>query len=97
MFVDAGRVVRNSDANDPGLRITPGAGIRVFTPLGPVRLDMAYNAYGAESGPLFSRTCAFRPEELTCTDLEAELKEFTPIRTGLLRNLRVTFSIGQAF
>ncbi len=96
LFVDAGRVRGTSDADDPGLRITPGAGVRVFTPLGPLRLDMAYNTYRPET-VLLSRTCAFRPEELTCTDLEAELDEFTATRTGLLRNFRVNFSIGQAF
>ena len=97
LFVDAGRVGGGSDADDPGLRITPGAGVRVFTPLGPVRLDMAYNPYGPEKGALLTRTCAFRPEELTCTDLETESDEFIRKRTGLLRNFRVNFSIGQAF
>ncbi len=96
LFVDAGRVGGGSDADDPGLRITPGAGVRVFTPLGPLRLDMAYNTYRPET-VLLSRTCAFRPEELTCTDLKKVSDNFTLTRTGLLRNFRVNFSIGQAF
>ena len=99
IFVDVGRVGGGSATGDPGLglRFTPGAGVRVFTPLGPVRLDMAYNPYGPETGKLLTRTCFFRPEELTCTDLEVEEDPFTPTRTGLLRNFRVNFSIGQAF
>ena len=97
MFVDVGRVGGGSVTGDPGLRYTPGAGVRVFTPLGPVRLDMAYNRFGPETGVLLKRTCAFRPDELTCSDLEVELDPFTPTRTGLLRNFRLNFSIGQAF
>ncbi len=96
LFIDAGSVGGGSDTDDPGLRITPGAGVRVFTPLGPLRLDMAYNTYRPET-VLLSRTCAFRPEELTCTDLKKVSDNFTLTRTGLLRNFRVNFSIGQAF
>src|SRR2546428_10011331 len=34
-----------------GLRVTPGVGLRFATPLGPVRLDAAYNGYPSEPGP----------------------------------------------
>ncbi len=95
LFIDAGSVGGGSDTDDPGLRITPGAGVRVFTPLGPLRLDMAYNTYRPET-VLLSRTCAFRPEELTCTGLRRLSERFTPTQ-GLLKNFRVNFSIGQAF
>ena len=98
VFVDVGQVGGGSDTGEPGLRITPGAGVRVFTPLGPLRLDVAYNTYGPETGPLLVRTCAFRPEELICTDLEEELEEFSrPVGTGLFKDLRLNISIGQAF
>jgi outer membrane protein assembly factor BamA len=32
--------------------VTPGVGVRVTTPLGPVRVDVAYNGYDPESGTL---------------------------------------------
>jgi hypothetical protein len=35
------------------IRVTPGAGIRLNTPLGPARLDIAYNPYRLQAGPLF--------------------------------------------
>jgi hypothetical protein len=33
--------------------VTPGIGLRIATPLGPARLDVAYNPYKLQSGPLF--------------------------------------------
>jgi outer membrane protein assembly complex protein YaeT len=36
-----------------GFRVTPGLGISVSTPLGPMRLDAAYNGYGSQEGPLY--------------------------------------------
>ena len=38
---------------DPVIRVTPGIGLRVATPLGPARLDVAYNPYRLQAGPLF--------------------------------------------
>ena len=35
------------------IRVTPGVGIRLATPLGPARLDVAYNPYQLQSGTLF--------------------------------------------
>ncbi|HEY6061153.1 MAG TPA: BamA/TamA family outer membrane protein, partial [Gemmatimonadales bacterium] len=53
-FVDVGQVYRNQNETFSfrALRITPGAGVRVTTPLGPVRVDVAYNGYDYESGVL---------------------------------------------
>ena len=35
------------------IRVTPGVGLRVATPLGPLRFDVAYNPYRLQAGPLF--------------------------------------------
>ncbi|HET6778992.1 MAG TPA: hypothetical protein VFH26_08885, partial [Gemmatimonadales bacterium] len=35
------------------IRVTPGVGLRVATPLGPARLDVAYNPYKLQPGTLF--------------------------------------------
>jgi len=51
-FVDAG-VLWDRDQNEPELRITPGAGLRLVTPLGPVRLDVGYNGYARQPGALY--------------------------------------------
>jgi outer membrane protein assembly factor BamA len=55
VFVDAGQVWESRDtlATRPGLRITPGVGGRFATPVGPIRLDVAYNPYNPEPGPLY--------------------------------------------
>jgi outer membrane protein insertion porin family len=54
LFVDAGQVWERGEelVTIRGMRVTPGAGVRFATPLGPVRIDAAYNAYPAERGPL---------------------------------------------
>lgn len=53
-FVDAGRVWNNTgNYSVTGLRVTPGLGVRLVTPLGPFRVDIGYNRYGYERGPAF--------------------------------------------
>lgn len=58
VFLDAGQVWATQDtlATRPGLRFTPGAGIRFASPVGPFRLDVAYNGYAPEPGPLYGIT-----------------------------------------
>ena len=51
-FVDAGGAWQRGD-RDPVIRVTPGIGLRLGTPLGPARLDIAYNPYRLQAGPLF--------------------------------------------
>lgn len=54
VFADAGRVWNNTgNYSVSGLRVTPGAGVRLITPLGPFRVDIGYNPYPYESGPAF--------------------------------------------
>jgi outer membrane protein assembly factor BamA len=53
-FVDAGGVWQRNRSTSPAVvRVTPGVGLRVATPLGPARLDIAYNPYRLQAGPLF--------------------------------------------
>ena len=53
-FVDAGSVWQRGAANSSAtIRVTPGVGLRINTPLGPARLDVAYNPYRLQAGPLF--------------------------------------------
>ena len=41
LFVDAGQVASSSAPFQGSLRIGTGAGVRYFTPIGPIRLDVA--------------------------------------------------------
>jgi len=54
-FVDAGSVWERGGGagSGPGIRVTPGVGLRFVTPLGPARLDVAYNGYAVEPGRLY--------------------------------------------
>lgn len=54
-FADWGQVWDRGDTLAPvsGLRFTPGVGLRFTTPLGPIRLDAAYQGHGTESGVLY--------------------------------------------
>jgi outer membrane protein insertion porin family len=53
-FVDAGGVwQRQGPRSSRVIRVTPGVGIRIATPLGPARLDIAYNPYKLQPGALF--------------------------------------------
>lgn len=57
LFVDAGEVW-NRGGNSASqtqikVKVTPGVGVRVYTPIGPVRVDIGYNPYQAPSGPAF--------------------------------------------
>ncbi|MGH7699226.1 MAG: BamA/OMP85 family outer membrane protein [Gemmatimonadales bacterium] len=93
LFVDVGRVWDrgNEILSLDSLRVTPGLGLRVATPLGPVRLDVAYNGYPPTPGKLYLQTATslveLRPEH----PLDPEPPD------GLLRRLVLQFAVGQAF
>ncbi len=55
-FLDAGAVWEDDSQQGSPIRarLTPGAGLRFSTPLGPARLDLAYNPYGLPAGDLFA-------------------------------------------
>ena len=55
LFADAGILLeRGRERFAPAdVRVTPGAGIRIATPLGPARFDVAYNRYQRATGPLY--------------------------------------------
>ena len=58
-FVDAGGVwQRQGPRSGRVIRVTPGVGIRIATPLGPARLDVAYNPNKLQPGTLFQADAA---------------------------------------
>jgi outer membrane protein insertion porin family/translocation and assembly module TamA len=54
-FVDAGTLYERGKTNlaPIQLRVTPGVGLRLTTPLGPARFDVAYNGYDQPPGALY--------------------------------------------
>ena len=84
-FVDAG-VLWDRDQNEPALRLTPGLGLRLVTPLGPVRLDVGYNGYSRQAGALY----------LSQNDAVYRIRE-TYVPSGSPDRFVVHFAVGQPF
>lgn len=83
-FVDAGTLWEASES--PSLRITPGVGIRISSPLGPVRFDLGYNRYPLEAGPLYEVTRIGNLNLLSEGFVKSRASRWT-----------WSFSVGQAF
>jgi outer membrane protein insertion porin family len=99
LFVDVGQVWERGDtlSSVRGLRVTPGAGVRFITPLGPVRLDAAYNGYPDEPGPLYflNRTTRTFTAVTDPSGNQVILRPGLP--GGFWRRVVVQFAVGQAF
>jgi outer membrane protein assembly factor BamA len=92
-FVDVGQVYlrQNQIFTFQSMRVTPGVGVRFTTPLGPVRVDVAYNGYDPESGKLkfLDNTTG------VLTDFRPNYQRKRP--SAFLRRLVLQFAIGQVF
>jgi outer membrane protein assembly factor BamA len=87
-FVDAGGVwqLGVDDAPRSELRVTPGFGIRLTTPLGPARVDVGYNPYRRQTGALYRETA------------DQELILVTPdFSAPKRRDYTIHFAVGHAF
>jgi outer membrane protein assembly complex protein YaeT len=97
-FVDAGELWDQTlgGLQPGGFKVTPGVGLRVGTPLGPLRLDIAYNAYPSQAGPLYlvGRSPSGGPGPLT-----KERDSYSgPTRgTAFFQRLQFQFSVGEAY
>ena len=78
----------NMDASD--WRYTPGVGLRIATPVGPARVDLAYNPYNPPRGVLFLA----HPDSANIIPLATDYASPAPSFFG---RLRVHVAIGQAF
>jgi outer membrane protein insertion porin family len=97
-FVDAGELWDQKVGGllPSGLKVTPGVGLRVGTPLGPVRLDVAYNDYPRQSGPLYQVVHGPTGAPQGLTLVEADYGG--PARgAGFFQRLQFQFSVGEAF
>ncbi len=85
VFVDAGSLWSGSAVTP--LRITPGLGLRVTSPIGPIRFDIGYNPYQQlQAGSLYS----------IASDGSLTLLQNGYVKNRA-RNLTLHVSVGQAF
>lgn len=95
LFVDAGQVWERGEeiVSLSGMRVTPGAGVRFTTPLGPVRIDVAYNGYSAQRGPLL-----YQRSETADTVYQIR-PSYPPVQAHktFWQKLVLQFAVGQAF
>lgn len=87
-FIDAGTLYERgkTDFAPVLIRVTPGVGLRLNTPLGPARLDVAYNGYDQPVGALY-----LQKDNGT---LQLVRTDFTQARAS---RLTYHFSFGQPF
>ncbi len=97
-FVDVGRLWDQTEAGlvSAGFRVTPGVGLRIMTPLGPLRLDVAYNGYPRLAGPLYV-TVPATGTQLGRLDLVTPHYAGPVRRQSFLGRLQVHFSVGEPF
>ncbi len=90
-FVDAGMIALKPlwEMDEPW-RFTPGAGVRVETPVGPARIDLAYNPNPRERGPLVIADAG------GLTQIPDE-DRFRPDPPGFWGRLQLHIAVGQAF
>jgi outer membrane protein assembly factor BamA len=108
-FVDAGQVWNRPQQSFTfsDLRVTPGMGVRVRSPIGPLRVDVAYNGYASTTGSAYF---VGHDNVLRCVSPGNNLPAgvvgtgqtcdptFTPKASeSVLSKLTFNFSIGQAF
>ena len=99
LFVDVGQVWERGDTLTAvsGLRVTPGLGLRFITPLGPVRLDAAYNGYPQEPGPLYLLDTTNKSLTAVLDPAGKQVLYRPQLPGGFWRRVVVQFAVGQAF
>jgi outer membrane protein assembly factor BamA len=73
LFLDYGQVWRGHGDVDVGrVQVTPGLGVRYFSPIGPIRVDVGYNPGGAERLTVMTTEVCHRPHgAVDCADIVA--------------------------
>ena len=89
-FLDGGTIANGNiwNVGAQSWRFTPGVGFRIATPVGPARVDVAYNPYNPPAGVLF---------QVQGDSIAPVLTDYTPPVPGFFGRMRLHVAIGQAF
>lgn len=100
-FVDVGQVWTDGldERGTLGLAggnlvVTPGFGLRINTPVGPIRADVAYNPHELREGPLYLAT---QDSQEQLSDLIFWRPSFRPSQQTLIDRFQLYIAVGQAF
>lgn len=101
-FVDFGQVWKTVDeARLRDLVFTPGAGVRYYSPIGPIRVDVGYNSMGGEKLQVITNVVEPGEDGSGVVDTGKfrvlDRPVFWDPRQSFLDRLQFHFSIGQAF
>ncbi len=96
LFADAGQVYNRASetVNFGQFKVTPGGGLRVASPVGPLRLDVAYNGYPSRAGAAYFVQPAV-PNDSTAGATSRTLLCVSPgndLEKGIGRNCPETYS-----
>jgi outer membrane protein insertion porin family len=92
-FVDGGQVwAPGAGAAGLPIRFTPGFGLRFITPVGPIRVDAAYNPYDIERGRLYF---VDEDENLVLVDRFPRPGDLGP--RSFWDRIQIHFAVGNAF
>jgi len=105
-FLDFGQVWRNeNEVALAQLAWSPGLGVRYYSPIGPLRVDVGYNAAGSERLEVLSTNvceggqpgCATEAGLHNGTELRSQGSVIWDPYRSFTDRLQIHFSIGQAF
>ena len=101
--------LRDADVNESMSAITPGAGVRYYSPVGPIRIDMGFNPNVTERLPVLTQVSDGPNSEIVrVRTAGASAGEPGPLRlyapaknegglSGFLKQITLHLSIGHAF
>lgn len=91
VFIDAGTVGLESLWKlTSQWRVTPGAGLRIATPVGPIRVDVAYNPYPQTAAPLYV-------QDFETGAISRVTDDYRPADPTFLERLQFHIALGQAY
>ncbi|MBT8396915.1 MAG: BamA/TamA family outer membrane protein [Gemmatimonadetes bacterium] len=104
-FLDFGQVWDEETTPDPGgFELTPGLGVRYFSPIGPIRVDLGYRFATGEDLPVVTQELILDPSGVGAPVFSDNLVQLaTLVRWGdelerwTIRRFQLHLSIGQAF